>query len=525
MGILPGRCEQQRKFTEHEVHFLLALANVISMSVERAQSEAELKKLAAFAQQNPNPVMELNKKGTLNYFNDAAMKLAVMVQHESPHTLLPDNVAEIVEGCVESRKSFVNLQTKVEGRTLSWAFHPVSEVVHAYVEDITERLSLEAQFRQSQKMESIGQLSAGIAHDFNNMLTVIQGHAGILLAKNELPSQYKSSSQAILFAAERAASLTRQLLVFSRKGSLQLKPVDLWEVISNLGKMLSRVLGESIKLETQKEADLPLIRADAGMIEQVLMNLVVNARDAMPQGGLVKILAKKQVILKGSNLSPDARPGDFVVLTVSDTGSGMDQATMARVFEPFFTTKEVGKGTGLGLATVYGIVKQHEGWIDLESEVGKGTTFRVFLPASTQQASGKIADAGGAPAPRRGSETILLVEDEAVLRDLASIILKDCGYEVLPAGSGPEALRVWQEHGMDVDLLLSDMALPDGLSGTDLAEKLQSVKPSLKVMFSSGYNLDETNNPLLRERRAAFIQKPYTHHSLTSAVRDWLDAN
>lgn len=526
-GVLGAFSSRPRQFNEHEVHFLLALANVIQTAVQRAQTEAKLQKLAAFAQQNPNPVMELSADGQLTYFNDAAMKLAVAVRQNSPRKLLPENVAAIIRGCLAARASQTNLQTQADGRTLAWAFHPVAEnrVVHAYVEDITARLALEAQFRQSQKMESIGQLAAGIAHDFNNMLTVIQGHASMLLNREDLPPPIRTSTQAILFAAERAAGLTRQLLVFSRKGAMQAKPLDLGEVVTNLGKMLSRLLGESIKLELEREPALPSVCGDAGMLEQVLMNLVINARDAMPEGGWLRIRVARQVVPEGIPLKPNARPGAFVTLKVTDTGCGMDAATQARIFEPFFTTKEVGKGTGLGLATVYGIVRQHQGWIEVASEPGKGTTFEVFFPASEATAAALGPVAQDQPRSRRGSETILLVEDEAVLRDLATVILQDCGYEVIPAGSGPEALRIWQDRGLEIDLLLSDMALPDGLSGTDLAEKLQAVKPALKVIFASGYSVDEINHPLLKDKRAAFIQKPYTHHSLTTTVREWLDAN
>ena len=305
-----------------------------------------------------------------------------------------------------------------------------SKVVHAYVEDITDRLSLEAQLRQSQKMESIGQLAAGVAHDFNNMLTIIQGHSGMLMTKPTLPAEMSDSVQAVYFAAERAANLTRQLLMFSRKNVIQLKQVDLREIVSNMSKMLERLLGEPVKLRLDLPEELSFIQADVGMMEQVLMNLAVNARDAMPWVVELNIMTAECILADTFAMShPEARAGHFVVLNVTDTGCGMDSATMRRIFEPFFTTKEVGKGTGLGLATVYGIVKQHGGWVEVSSEVQVGTTFTIYLPAVTTAAAVESAapEADASEIPR-GKETILVVEDEPVLRDMANVILSDCGY-------------------------------------------------------------------------------------------------
>ena len=257
-----------------------------------------------------------------------------------------------------------------------------SRVVHCYVEDITERLKLEGQLRQSQKMESVGQLAAGVAHDFNNMLTIIQGHSGALLAKPTLPHDMLDPLQAVYFAAERAAGLTRQLLMFSRKNVIQSKLLDLREVIGNMTKMLEDLLGETIKFEFLPPSELPLVEGDTGMIEQVIMNLSVNARDAMPNGGKLTIGVETVTIDNDYVKShADARAGQFVRLRVTDTGIGMDSATLRRIFEPFFTTKDVGKGTGLGLATAYGIIKQHEGWIEVNSEPNKGATFDVYFPA------------------------------------------------------------------------------------------------------------------------------------------------
>ena len=399
-----------------------------------------------------------------------------------------------------------------------------SQVVHCYVEDITDRLSLEAQLRQSQKMESIGQLAAGVAHDFNNMLTVIQGHSGMMLSKANLPPGLLDCAQAIYFAAERAASLTRQLLMFSRKNVMQPKPLDLRAVVGNLSKMLKRVLGETITLEFNPLPELPLVQADIGMIEQVIMNLVVNARDAMPNGGTLTISAHPVEIRAAYvQTHPEARVGAFVCLRVSDTGCGMDAATLGRIFEPFFTTKEVGKGTGLGLATVYGIVKQHEGWIEVTSEVGKGSTFNVFLPASSEPLKVASPESPLVAPVRGGQETILVVEDEPVLRDMAQLILQDCGYRVLEAGSGAEALQVWERQAKAIDLVLTDMVMPGGMSGRELAARLFANHPPLKVIFTSGYNVEEAKTDFFRRSGGVFLQKPYTRADLVKAVREVLD--
>ena len=525
-GILGTYTTQRRKFTEDEVHFLLAVGTVVAMAVARATAEAELEKLAAFAQLNPNPVMELDRAGKPTYFNEAASRLAASVGQSSPLAILPSNIAHIVETCFTTGESRVSLETRLANRTFSWSFHPVkaSQVVHAYVEDITERLSLEAQLRQSQKMESVGQLAAGVAHDFNNMLTIIQGHGGMLMARAAQNPELLDSTQAIYFAAERAANLTRQLLMFSRKNVMQPKPLDLREIVSQMSKMLQRLLGETIALEVRAPAQLPQIQGDTGMIEQVIMNLAVNARDAMPKGGSLTICTNPVIIDESYVHShPEARPGAFICLRVSDTGTGMDAYTMARIFEPFFTTKEVGKGTGLGLATVYGIIKQHDGWIEVSSELGKGTSFSVFFPTVGQPVELTPSKPVPAPTVRGGKETVLIVEDEPVLRDMAHVILQDCGYNIIEASSGREALSVWEHHKERIDLLLTDMVMPEGVSGMELAHRLLEAKPELKIIFASGYSMDDLDTAFVRDGHALFLQKPYTHVTLAKAVRQCLD--
>jgi signal transduction histidine kinase/HAMP domain-containing protein/ActR/RegA family two-component response regulator len=389
-----------------------------------------------------------------------------------------------------------------------------------------DRLNLETQLLQSQKMESIGQLAAGVAHDFNNMLTIIQGNASLLLAKQSLPPEIADRIQAVFFASERAANLTRQLLMFSRKNVMQLNQLDLRETVGNMTKMLGRLLGETVSLNFQSPAELPRVMGDVGMIEQVVMNLAVNARDAMPRGGTLDISLEAVTIDAAyAETHPDARPGHFLRLRVSDTGIGMDAPTLSRIFEPFFTTKEIGKGTGLGLATVYGVVKQHDGWIEVQSEPGRGATFSVFLPASGQPAASEQKEIA-APAPAGGgTETIFVVEDEDILRGMAGDILKENGYRVLDAASGRQALEVWRNSSREIDLLLTDMVMPEGISGVDLAERLMSDRPDLKVVYTSGYSAGEINAELLTRSQTYFLQKPYTQATLTKIIRDALDRN
>jgi len=526
-GMLGIYSTHGRKFNSDEVQFLMAAATAVGLAVERKRADAELQKLAAFVQLNPDAAMELNENGTITYFNEAAQQLAASVQRNQPGEILPPDIDRIIRECLASGQSKVRQEIKMEGRTFSWSVHPVlpSNVVHCYIEDITERLSLEAQLRQAQKMESIGQLAAGVAHDFNNMLTIIQGHSSSLLARPTLPPEVVDSVQAVYFAAERAAGLTRQLLMFSRKNVMQPELLDLQKVVGNMSNMLERLLGETITLEFQPAVENPFVQGDCGMIEQVVMNLSLNARDAMPRGGRLTIGVETMIIDAAFiETHPQAHAGRFVRLRVTDTGIGMDSATLGRIFEPFFTTKDIGKGTGLGLATVYGIIKQHEGWLEVNSEPGKGSTFDVFLPASDKVPAFAEEAAPAAPVAG-GSETILIVEDEPILRSMARDILEECGYRILEASSGKEALDVWNQRANEIDLLLTDMVMPDGISGADLVEKLQTSQPRLKVVFTSGYTANEVNQKMLARTRASFLAKPYTHAELAKTVRDCLDQN
>ncbi|MFO1501142.1 MAG: PAS domain-containing protein [Verrucomicrobiota bacterium] len=391
--------------------------------------------------------------------------------------------------------------------------------------DITQRHLLELQLRQAQKMESIGQLAGGIAHDFNNLLTVIQGHANLLLDLPECGRDLRESAEQISLAAERSAALTRQLLTFSRKQAMQAAPLNLNDAVRDFAKMLKRILGADVVLEVRCAAELPPVHADVAMLEQVLMNLVVNARDAMPAGGKLFLRTKLQV-LNAEHLHlqarPQAKPGEYVCLEVEDTGCGISQANLTRIFEPFFTTKEVGRGTGLGLATVYGIIEQHRGWLTVYSEVGLGTVFRVYLPALSSFAEkpkelAAIEMVGG-------HETILLVEDEPPLRMLVRDLLERLGYTVYEAGSGPEAEKIFQEFDGRIDLLLTDVIMPGGITGFELAKKLRVDRSDLAVLYTSGYSQELVCRDQQLQEGVNFLQKPHPPRLLAESVRAAIDS-
>jgi signal transduction histidine kinase/CheY-like chemotaxis protein len=525
-GVLAVFTTRKRVFTPDEVQFLLSAANTIGMAAERRRAEAAMQKLAAFVKESPNPALEFSADGTITYLNGAAEKLTHAVGRSHPSELLPPNFTELAAGCLQSGTSRANIDTKIGDHTISWSFHPVlsSKVVHCYGEDITTRLNLEQQLLQSQKMESIGQLAAGVAHDFNNMLTIISGHTSKLLMDHALDPKVQDATLAVHGAAERAASLTRQLLMFSRKNIMQPKPLNLHETVLHLSKMLSRLLGETIALKFECPQEPPPVYGDAGMIDQILMNLAVNAHDAMPDGGTLAI-AVDECWVGPDYLEhhPEARIGHFVRLQVTDTGCGMPLKVRARIFEPFFTTKEPGKGTGLGLATVFGIVKQHAGWIEVASEVNRGTTFTIFFPASDETPVAAPGQIPAAPVAAGGSETILVVEDEVVLREMARDFLMDAGYKILEAGSGREALQVWGGHRAEIDLLLTDMKMPEGVSGMELAEKMVAENPALSVIFTSGYSDDIVSPEILERNNAKFLPKPYSYADLTRMVREALN--
>ena len=390
-------------------------------------------------------------------------------------------------------------------------------------EDITERRQLEAQFRQSQKMEAIGQLAGGVAHDFNNILAAIVMQAYLAAAVPNLPKQTADFLDEIRVAAERAASLTRQLLAFSRRQIMQRSQLDLNESVTSLAKMLQRIMGEDIRLQLNLHSRPLMTNADAGMLDQVLMNLVVNARDAMPDGGQLIIETTEKVLTAEEAASiQDASPGRYVCLRVTDSGCGITPENLSRIFEPFFTTKEPGKGTGLGLATVFGIVKQHGGSLTVESEVGKGTSFQIFL-RSEEATETSRAQKAAIVKPRGGTETVLLVEDETAIRVMIRVVLERAGYQVLEVPNGVEALEVWEQNQAAVHLLLTDIVMPGGLSGRELASRLLACNSKLRVIFISGYSADIAGRELSLQEGQNFVQKPFSPHRLLETVRRSLD--
>ena len=390
--------------------------------------------------------------------------------------------------------------------------------------DITERKQLEEQLLQAHKMEAIGQLAGGVAHDFNNVLAAMLMNLYLLRETPNLEHETAEGLKELEKAAQHAASLTRQLLMFSRRQRMDSKRLDVWEVLRDLLKMLRRLLGEHIEIASHKEPDLPLwVEADPGMLEQVVMNLCVNARDAMPKGGRLTLsLARVEIEPESARRRTEARVGRFVCLSVADTGCGMDETVLQHVFEPFYTTKEVGQGTGLGLATVYGIVKQHEGWIEVESAVGLGTTFRIYLPAvEAGESEAAPSPAGQAPG---GTETLLVVEDDEDMRRMVTLTLSRFGYEVIEARNGVEAVRLWEQHGQRIALLLTDMVMPEGMTGLDLAERLRQLKPDLKIIVSSGYSVDLLHQGAGKRAGVRFLAKPYQPTELARTIRAVLDS-
>ena len=389
------------------------------------------------------------------------------------------------------------------------------------VTDITARRHLEDQLRQAQKMEAVGMLAGGVAHDFNNLLTIITGYSQLVLNTTPPNDPNRQSIEQVLKAGERAAELTNQLLAFSRRQTPKPKVIDLNFLVAGLSAMLRRLIGEDIELNLSLGTTVGRVRADPGQIEQVLMNLVVNARDAMPSGGEI-VVSTTDVTIKEpvEGMSKNMRPGPYVLLSVTDTGKGMDAATTARLFEPFFTTKSEGKGTGLGLSTVLAIVTRSGGAVDVKTEPGCGTNVRVYLPRVDLPLA---IEPEAARQAARGAETILLVEDEESVRRLVRETLNRSGYNVLDAAGSIEARRLLATHTGSIDLLITDMVLPR-VSGSQLAAEFRAQRPSIKVLYMSGYDHSAANSDMLQEE-VPFLQKPFTPSVLSAKVRDVLDGN
>jgi two-component system cell cycle sensor histidine kinase/response regulator CckA len=418
------------------------------------------------------------------------------------------------------RKDGHTITVRISGRAVAGGDEP-SDVLEAIAEDITERRVLEDQFRQSQKMEAVGRLAGGIAHDFNNLLMVVSGYTEVLLQHLSPGHPLHAKAEAIQQASDRATTLTRQLLAFSRKQLLELKVIDVNAIVADMERLLRPLIGEDMELTTSLAPNIGCTRADAGQLEQVIMNLVVNAKDAMPNGG--KICIRTASVTLDESYRPEntfIKHGPYVMISVSDTGQGMDRETQARIFEPFFTTKEKNKGTGLGLSTVYGIIKQSGGYVFVQSELGRGTVFTIYFPRTDEPSEAH----GATPishAAAGGSETVLLVEDEDSVRQLVRETLESRGYHLLEAANGKDALALAAAHPDPIHLVITDVVMP-GLSGHELAQQLLAARPTLKVLYLSGYAQDAFSTPAAAEAQKTFLQKPFTLQSLTRKVREIL---
>jgi PAS domain S-box-containing protein len=426
----------------------------------------------------------------------------------------------ILEGNVIGVMDFLGREMRALDEKMLEMFPGIGRQIGAFI----KRKQLEDQFRQSQKMESIGQLAGGVAHDFNNILAVIQMQSDLLKGSQGLTAEQSEFADEIGVTVERAAALTRQLLLFSRREVFQPRDLDLSETVTSTAKMLRRVLGENVQMQLKLAPQPLFINADPGMMDQVLLNLSVNARDAMPNGGqLVIETFGLELDEFAAAQSAQARPGSFVCLSVSDSGCGIPPEILPKIFEPFFTTKEVGKGTGLGLATVFGIAQQHQGWVAVYSEVGHGTTFRVYLPRLAGNAD-RTAAPSAVTARRGGGETVLLVEDDPSLRVSVRKSLSQLGYRILEAPTGIKALEVWKQNRDEIRLLLTDLVMPDGMTGKDLAQRVLGENPDLKVIYMSGYSAEVVGKDFPLKEGDNFLTKPFQASKLARTIREKLDA-
>jgi two-component system, cell cycle sensor histidine kinase and response regulator CckA len=479
--------------------------------------------------------------------NDAACAMLGYVKEElcvmTVHDIAPDLQVDVWPAHwmeVKRRGAFMfeGLHRAKDGRiipiemSVNYLCYDGQEYNCAFVRNITERKRTEAALRraqaqliQAQKMEAIGRLAGGIAHDFNNLLTVINGHSDVLLADQTVPDRVRKSIEQVQDAGRRAAGLTRQLLVFSRQQVVQLQLVDLNQIVTAMQKLLVRLIGADIRIRLDLDNSLDRIMADPSQVEQIVMNLTVNARDSMPRGG--------DLVLETRNVELDAAffeqqgmvstPGPYCMLSMRDTGTGMDEQTAGRIFEPFFTTKDPGKGTGLGLATVYGIVRQSQGVITLSTQLGQGATFRIYFPRDTAATRQDVATASEPAATLGGRETILLIEDHPLVRELVKVVLSSRGYTVLEAGDGKAALDISSGHQGEIHLVLSDVILP-GERGPIVVDRLRAIRRGMKALFMSGYLGGEFNQEDIQIYQSSFLQKPFTTHVLLQKVRLVLDS-
>jgi two-component system cell cycle sensor histidine kinase/response regulator CckA len=514
----------------------------ITMDIhERKLAEERLRLQAAALEATANAIVITDRQGMILWTNPAFTELTGYAAEEafghSPrflssgkhdHAFYKKLWQEITtgntwQGEIVNRRKDGTLYT--EEMTITPVHASGGEITHfvAIKQDVTKRKLLEDQFRQSQKMEAVGRLAGGVAHDFNNALAVITSYAELLQMKMPPDEPLRKHVQQVLKASDRAASLTRQLLAFSRKQTIEPSVLDLNSIVTEVDKMLRRLIGEDIELSFKNGSDLKCVKADRGQVEQILMNLAVNARDAMPDGGKLLIeTANVELDEIYVRQHPYAKTGRYVMLSVSDTGCGMNKEVQAHIFDPFFTTKDVGKGTGPGLSTVYGIVKQSDGHISVYSEVGKGAAFRIYFPEVPA-----VVDSPGTESVVNllpsGTETILLVEDEDSLREVTRDFLQNGGYEVLEADSGESALELTKQYQGRLDLLLTDVIMP-GISGRQLADQLVPSRPEMKILFMSGYTQELVGHHGVLTPETVLLEKPFGVESLLTKIREVLDA-
>jgi PAS domain S-box-containing protein len=533
--------QNENAYDQRDLEFMESVGAHIALAIERRRAEDELRKnesmLRLLFEYNPLPTW-LYEIDTLRFLsvNQAAMDLygysAEEFERMTVLEIRPEaqrekalNYIKELEADAEEHEFWLHqakdgrtFEVEVISHELKYAGKRVRLVV---AQDISERRQLEGQLRQSQKMEAVGRLAGGVAHDFNNLLMVIKGHTELLLNTLEPSAQITRKIEQIDRSADRATALTRQLLAFSRMQVLQPQIINLNSIVEEMGKLLPRLIGEDIELMIRTDEDLGTVRADASQMEQVIMNLAVNARDAMPSGGKLVIETGNAELDHGYMVShPLMKAGHYIQLVVTDSGTGMDAETQAHIFEPFFTTKEKGKGTGLGLATVYGIVKQSGGFIWVYSEVGKGTSFKIYLPRIDQ-----VVDSPGTPhnpvEVPMGTETVLLAEDEQDVREIAREFLESGGYRVIEAGDGKEAIELSAQHRGQIQLLVTDMVMP-GMTGQELAVRLQAENPGLCVVFMSGYSEHAATEMANADPSVRLLTKPFSRAAILRTVGEIL---
>jgi PAS domain S-box-containing protein len=531
------------RYGERDKEVLTFVSRQVASAIELKKNEQALRRSEArYRSLVQSSVYGIYRSSLEGKFLDVNPALTAILGYESAEEVLaldprrevfvnPDDQVRLMEefrrtGRMDGievrwkRKDGRAVTVRVSGRAVSSTDEP-ADVLEAIAEDVTERRVLEDEFRQAQKMEAVGRLAGGIAHDFNNLLMVIGGYTEVLLAEMQQGHPLAAKARAIQQASDRATILTRQLLAFSRKQLLELKVVDVNTVVEDMERLLRPLIGEDVEFKTKLAPDAGHTRADAGQLEQVLMNLVVNSKDAMPNGG--------RMLIETVNVTRDnahdgeqtfIRPGEYVMLSVTDNGHGMDKGTQSRIFEPFFTTKEKGKGTGLGLSTVYGIVKQSGGYVIVQSEVGHGTTFNIYLPRveGTAEAHGAVSVSRTAAG---GPETVLLVEDEESVRQLVRDTLASKGYHILEAQDGQAGLTAAAMYEGKIDLVLTDVVMPQ-MGGRELVQQLLTSRPGIKVLYLSGYTEDAIVNEGTIESGKAFLQKPFTLQNLSRKVREIL---